>query len=227
MVSLFGWGSSSSSNSSSQSDEPSLQRQGTSHQTHNGSVSSSSSSPPASLSSESSSTSISTSTSTMSTTISSLATRPQTPSTADNTNLKLFFGGMAFFALSVFVTRRASLRKRLACVPPYYSSSIYHQPNVNGAMEAFEALNLATLNVISFGMMATGGVMYALNINGVEDMRRIMRGTLDDVAAGKTDDELEKDVAEWVSSVLGDRFEKQLEKEKAKKRTAGQSVKDE
>ncbi|KAF7717041.1 Uncharacterized protein PECH_003141 [Penicillium ucsense] len=224
MVSLFGWGSSSNSNSSSQSDEPSLQRQGTSHQTQNGSVSSSSSSPPpASLSSESSSTS----TSTMSTTTSSLATRPQPPSTAGNTNLKLFFGGMAFFALSVFVTRRASLRKRLACVPPYYSSSIYHQPNVNGAMEAFEALNLATLNVISFGMMATGGVMYALNINGVEDMRRIMRGTLDDVAAGKTDDELEKDVAEWVSSVLGDRFEKQLEKEKAKKRTAGQSVKDE
>jgi hypothetical protein len=46
---------------------------------------------------------------------------------------------------------------------------------------------------------------------------------LEGVAAGKSDEELEKDVAEWVSSVLGDRFDKQLEKEKAKKRAAGQT----
>ncbi|KAJ5459945.1 uncharacterized protein N7458_001497 [Penicillium daleae] len=144
-----------------------------------------------------------------------------TPS--DRTNLKLFCGGMAFFALSVYITRRANIRKRLACIPPYYSSSIYFQPNVNGGMEAFEALNLATLNVISFSMMATGGVMCALNVNGLEDMRRLMRGSLEGVAAGKSDEQLEKDVAEWVSSVLGDRFDKQLEKEKAKKRAAGQS----
>jgi hypothetical protein len=130
---------------------------------------------------------------------------------------------MAFFALSVYITRRANIRKRLACIPPYYSSSIYFQPNVNGAMEAFEALNLATINVISFSMMATGGVMCALGVNGLEDMRRLMRGSLEGVAAGKSDEELEKDVAEWVSSVLGDRFDKQLEKEKAKKRAAGQS----
>ena len=64
--------------------------------------------------------------------------------------------------------------------------------------------------------------MYAMNVNGLEDMRRLMRGSLEGVAAGKSDEELEKDVAEWVSSVLGDRFDKQLEKEKAKKRTAGQ-----
>lgn len=89
-------------------------------------------------------------------------------------------------------------------------------------MEAFEALNLATINVVSFGMMATGGVMYALDINGLDDMRRLMRGSLEEVAAGKSDEELEKDVAEWVSSVLGDRFEKELEKERAKKRSTGQ-----
>lgn len=130
---------------------------------------------------------------------------------------------MAFFALSVYITRRANIRKRLACIPPYYSSSLYFQPNVNGGMEAFEALNLATLNVISFSMMATGGVMCALNVNGLEDMRRLMRGSLEGVAAGKSDEQLEKDVAEWVSSVLGDRFDKQLEKEKAKNRAAGQS----
>lgn len=94
-------------------------------------------------------------------------------------------------------------------------------------MEAFEALNLATLNVFSFGMMTAGGVMYALDVNGLEDMRRLMRGGLEGVAEGKSDEELENEVTEWVASVLGDRFEKQLEKEKTKKRMDGQNGKDE
>lgn len=94
-------------------------------------------------------------------------------------------------------------------------------------MEAFEALNLATINVFSFGMLAAGGVMYALDVNGLEDMRRLMRGGLEGVAEGKSDEELENEVTEWVASVLGDRFEKQLEKEKARKRVDGQNGKDE
>lgn len=85
-------------------------------------------------------------------------------------------------------------------------------------MEAFEALNLATINVFSFGMLTTGAAMYVLDVNGVEDMRRIMRGGLEGAAGGKSDEELESEVAEWVAGVLGERFEKQLEKERAKKR---------
>lgn len=85
-------------------------------------------------------------------------------------------------------------------------------------MEAFEALNLATINVFSFGILTTGAVMCALDVNGVEDMRRMMRGGIEGVAAGKSDEELENEVTEWVAGVLGDRFEKQLEKERGRKR---------
>lgn len=145
----------------------------------------------------------------------------QPPKPQDNTNLKLLVGGMAFFAFSVFITRRAHIKKRIAAIPPFYTSSTYYQPNFNGAMDSFEALSLATINVFSFGMMTTGGIMCMLNVNSVEDMRRIMRGGLEGAAAGKSDEELEKEVTEWVASVLGDRFEKQLEKERAKKREQG------
>lgn len=145
----------------------------------------------------------------------------QTHKPKENTGLKLLLGGIAFSALSIWITRRASIKKRLGSIPPYYSSSIYHQPQVNGAMEAFEALNLATINVFSFGIMTTGAVMYALDVNGLEDMRRIMRGGLEGAAAGKSDEELEREVTEWVTSVMGNRFEKQLEKERAKKRQDG------
>lgn len=85
-------------------------------------------------------------------------------------------------------------------------------------MDSFEALSLATINVMSFGMMTTGGIMCMLNVNGIDDMRRIMRGGLEGAAQGKSDEELEKEVTDWVASVFGDRFEKQLEVEKAKKR---------
>ncbi|KAJ5114838.1 hypothetical protein NUU61_000597 [Penicillium alfredii] len=135
-----------------------------------------------------------------------------------NLNLKLLFGGMTFFAISLMITRRSLARKRLASIPPFYTGSIYHQPQVNGGVEAFEALNLATINVLSFGMMTTGAVLYSFNINELEDMRKIVRGGLESGGSGtKTDEELEREVSEWVVSVLGDRFEKQLEKEKMKK----------
>lgn len=87
-------------------------------------------------------------------------------------------------------------------------------------MEALEALNLATINVLSFGMMASGAVAYAFNINGLEDMRRVVRSGLEEGGPGaaKTDEEMEKEVSQWVVSILGDRFETQLEKEKEKTR---------
>lgn len=144
---------------------------------------------------------------------------PQTqrPAPLDDRNLKLFFGGIAFFSLSLWITRRAQIKKRISCTPPFYTSSTYHQPNVNGAGEALEAFNLATINVLSFSMMSTGAALYALNINTLEDARRIMRAGLEGGVASKSDEELEQDVTEWVSSVLGERFQKQLEKERAKK----------
>ncbi|KAF7174040.1 hypothetical protein CNMCM6106_008138 [Aspergillus hiratsukae] len=83
----------------------------------------------------------------------------QQPTPKPLTNLKLLFGGMTFFTLSLLITRRAFTKRVLASVPPYWTSSVYHRPPVNGAGDAFEALSLATLNVCSFAMMATGGVM--------------------------------------------------------------------
>lgn len=100
---------------------------------------------------------------------------------------------------------------------------------MNGAGEAFEALNLATINVLSFGMMTTGAAMYALDINNLEDARRFMRvameGGID--TSGKSDEVLEAEVTEWVTSLLGDRFTKQLEKERAKKPAAVEAGKEE
>ncbi|KAL4778681.1 hypothetical protein BJX76DRAFT_352423 [Aspergillus varians] len=125
------------------------------------------------------------------------------------TNTKLFFGGALFFTLSLFATRRALTRRLKASIPPYYTSAVYHKPEVNGGMEAFEALHLATINVLSFSMMASGGVLWAMGINGLEDMRAYVKKTM--TSGGReltgSDQELEKEVEDWVRRYLGKRIE--------------------
>ncbi|OJJ75575.1 hypothetical protein ASPBRDRAFT_118194 [Aspergillus brasiliensis CBS 101740] len=133
------------------------------------------------------------------------------------TNLKLLLGGLAFFTFSIYSTRRAMNRKLLASIPPYYTSSVYHKPKVSGGAEAFEALHLATMNVLSFGMMSAGGLLYALDINGVEDMRRFVRKGMvegDGALMRGEDKELEREVEGWVAKVLGEKFGKELQRER-------------
>ncbi|KAI9374058.1 hypothetical protein BJX61DRAFT_344387 [Aspergillus egyptiacus] len=127
------------------------------------------------------------------------------------TNKKLLFGGALFFTLSLLATRRALNRRYKASIPPYYTSSVYHKPNVSGGAEAFEALHLATINVLSFAMMASGGVLYAMDINSLDDMRAYVKKGMLSGAAGqelsKEDKELERDVEEWIGKYLGKRVE--------------------
>lgn len=72
--------------------------------------------------------------------------------------LGLFAAGVGFFALSTAITRRSIVRRYKASIPKFYQQSNRPNIEVNGAMEAFEALNIATVNVFSVGMMVSGGV---------------------------------------------------------------------
>lgn len=107
----------------------------------------------------------------------------------------------------------------------------FYQPNnqpveFNGAMEAFEALNIATINVLSVGMMATGGLLWALDISSMDDMRRKVRSNRV-VRAGSDDKEAEKEIEELVATLLARKEFKVLlgqEKEREKgKEQQGQS----
>lgn len=139
---------------------------------------------------------------------------------------------MTFFAISLFITRRALRKRHLAAIPPYYTSSVYHRVDVNGAVDAFEAFNLATINVFSFSMMGTGAVMYKLGINDIEDARRIVRrayigeGGAGLGSASKTggewnaeEDKLaEKEIEAWVVETLGLKGYEEKKKEIVNKR---------
>lgn len=76
------------------------------------------------------------------------------------------------------------------------------KPGERDPMIAFEALKLATLGTMSFGIMSVGGLSWAFDITNLEELqtkaRRSMYGR-----QGKVDEEAEKEVAEWLVKMLG------------------------
>jgi hypothetical protein len=125
--------------------------------------------------------------------------------------LGLFFAGAGFVALSTIVTRRALLRRYRATVPRFYQPS--NRPNkiTNGYMEALEALNLATVNVLSYAMMLGGGVLYAFDISSLDDMRRNVRSKMGNGDGAEVNEEEEKEIEKFFVDILektGRKFDK-------------------
>ncbi|KAJ9361769.1 hypothetical protein C8Q69DRAFT_9277 [Paecilomyces variotii] len=145
-------------------------------------------------------------------------------------NVRILFGGLSFFLISTVVTKRALHRRFSAMIPPYYTSSVYHKPDINGALEALDAFSIATINVLSLGMVGTGMVMYALDVNSPEDLRKYVRrnygvaaGTVAGVGQGTTDNETDKEIETWLQNSLGDVLGKYL-KDEAERRVASEKA---
>lgn len=118
--------------------------------------------------------------------------------------LGLFAAGATFMVLSTIITRRAVARKLRITRPHFYNQSNGPVSKIDsdGSFIAVEALGLATLNVIGFGIMLTGGIAWGFDISGIDDMRRMARKQFGPSGA-KTDEEAEREVEEWVAKVLG------------------------
>jgi hypothetical protein len=138
--------------------------------------------------------------------------------------LGLFFAGAGFFAVTSLITRRSLVRRYKATIPKFYQSN--NQPSqINGAVEAFEALNIATINVFSVAMMTVGGLLYAFDISSLEDMRRNVRTRLG-VDATRADQEAEEEVEELFASILGRKLLKDKRAEIEKEIKAAKEAKD-
>lgn len=140
--------------------------------------------------------------------------------------LGLFGAGAGFLAFSILVSRRAVRRHMLKARLKYFEPNTYSllgpKAKDGGAeagrdpMVAFEALNLATLNVFSFAIMMAGGMSWSLDISSIDDLRRMARRSLAGVK-GNPDDEAEKEVAAWIAKAMGVTSEKEQEKDQEKK----------
>ena len=136
-----------------------------------------------------------------------------------NRNKVIFGAGVAFFAFSMLITRRAFARKRLQAHPAFYTdapANVARQAaKTSGAMEALEALNIATINVLSVALMASGAAMWSLDINSMSDARRLLRGGLGVDGTGRDETHAEEEFEEWMATVLSRRDSKEKSKDDA------------
>jgi hypothetical protein len=131
--------------------------------------------------------------------------------------LGLFFAGATFLGLSTLVTRRAVTRKIRATVPRFFipSNNPVNKIDQDNSLIAVEALGLATVNVMGFGIMSTGGLAWAFDIMNVEELRALARKSMERSGGGTTDEEAEREVEEWFASILAkkeDKLQKQDDK---------------
>jgi len=124
---------------------------------------------------------------------------------AHKRNAVIFAAGCTFFALSLLVTRRAFTRRRLAAVAAASGARDGSQgPKVHGALEAFEALNVATINVLSLAMAGAGGALWYFDIQDMADARRKMQRGIGFGGGdnGNGEKEAAEEFEEWMATVL-------------------------
>lgn len=141
------------------------------------------------------------------------------PDINPNRNKVIFGAGVAFFAFSMLITRRAFARKRLQAHPAFYTdapANVARQAaKTSGAMEALEALNIATINVLSVALVTSGAAMWYLDINSMSDARRLLRGGLGVDGTGRDETHAEEEFEEWMATVLSRRDSKEKSKDDA------------
>ncbi|KAF7544666.1 hypothetical protein G7Z17_g9770 [Cylindrodendrum hubeiense] len=92
----------------------------------------------------------------------------------------LLFAGAGFLAASVAISRRSVMRRRLDSLPKFYSSNrdpIKFDYSDRSGLAA-QALGLATLNVMSFGVMLVGGIGWSFDLSSIEELQTRTRAAI-------------------------------------------------
>lgn len=83
------------------------------------------------------------------------------------------FAGAGFMAASVAISRRSVMRRRLDAIPKFYSSNrdTVAFDSADRSALAAQALGLATLNVMSFGVMLIAGIAWSFDLSSIEELQ--------------------------------------------------------
>ncbi|TGZ84631.1 hypothetical protein EX30DRAFT_392059 [Ascodesmis nigricans] len=121
--------------------------------------------------------------------------------------------GTTFLLLSISLTRR-SLRRRFAPPPFYHQSNAPPITPPSGALDAFEALQLATLNVMSMTMIMVGAGAFMLDVCSVKELRDLVQAKMNEGGpeALNARTKAEEEFEEWMVEILA----RKEVKEKAK-----------
>ncbi|RKF61143.1 hypothetical protein OnM2_044003 [Erysiphe neolycopersici] len=115
----------------------------------------------------------------------------------------IYTAGAGLFVASMAITRRSIMRKYHRDIPKFFASSYPANIEVNGAMDALEALNLATINICSVALMTTGGMLWAFDISSLDDVKkRRQMNAIRQADPARSDELSEKVIEDWLTSLF-------------------------
>lgn len=127
---------------------------------------------------------------------------PLSPLSRNIRQLGLYFAGAGFLAASIAISRRAVVRRQIDAFPKFFMSNRTpaRLDSTDRSLLAAQALGLATLNVMSFGILLVGGVSWGFDLCSVGELRERSRASLR--KPGKVNVEDEEAMKEMMDELL-------------------------
>ncbi|KZM19688.1 uncharacterized protein EKO05_0004100 [Ascochyta rabiei] len=110
--------------------------------------------------------------------------------------LSIFLLGSACIVASTAITRKAVWRRQLRTKPPFYAPNTNPHEFFSPMSDALQALNMATMNCFSVGLMALGGTMWTLDIANLKEARSILRQRLNYDSIYRSEDDVPNGLGE-------------------------------
>jgi len=73
---------------------------------------------------------------------------------------------------------------------------------INGALEALDALGIATINVFSYGIMFGGGLLWAFNISTLAELKNRIKMPLDLESGEENGNNSEDYAGNWLAAAI-------------------------
>ncbi|KAJ4990408.1 hypothetical protein SVAN01_04070 [Stagonosporopsis vannaccii] len=110
--------------------------------------------------------------------------------------LSVFWLGSACLLASTAITRKAVWRRQLRLKPSFYAPNTNPHEFFSPMSDALQALNMATMNCFSVGLMLVGGTMWTLDIAGLKEARSILRQRLNYDSIYRSEDDVPNGLGE-------------------------------
>ncbi|KAH7381721.1 hypothetical protein BKA66DRAFT_512578 [Pyrenochaeta sp. MPI-SDFR-AT-0127] len=114
--------------------------------------------------------------------------------------LSIFFLGSACLLASTAITRKAIWRRQLRIKPKFYEANTNPHEYFSPFSDACQALNLATMNCVSVGIMALGGAMWTFDIANLREAQAVLRGRLNYDSIYRSDDAVPQTISEMLKA---------------------------
>ncbi|KAF1841823.1 uncharacterized protein K460DRAFT_369835 [Cucurbitaria berberidis CBS 394.84] len=114
--------------------------------------------------------------------------------------LSIFLIGGACLLASTAITRKAVWRRQLRVKPKFYEANTNPHEFFSPFQDACQALNMATMNCVSVGIMALGGTMWAFDIANLKEAQTSLRSRLNYDSIYKSDDAVPQTISEMMKA---------------------------